>query len=176
MGLRDKRVLSLAFCAVATLGLAGCGGSSKQSATGSSQSSTAIPQVRPLSSGSRKPASRGFLLEVNDVCRTVRQGAPRPLRAPYTRAGVSRYATAAQAPTRRTIVSLQRLAALGDGQALRVLGAGYVQLRAAFAAAGLLAHDPRAAGQLGATIQLREQAVTAASRTYGVPACGVAGR
>ena len=77
--------------------------------------------------------------------------------------------------TQRTIVSLQRLAANGDGPALRAIASGYVGLQATYASSEAAARDARSATRLGQAIQLREQSVSAAARSAGVPACGVAG-
>lgn len=171
--LGDAGRVKLAICGCSMLALAGCGSSAKHPVA-SAAPSAAIPQIQPL--GAQTRASRRFLLEVNTVCRAVRQGAPQPLSLPYQKATVIRYTHAAQSSTQRTIVSLQRLAAQGDGQALRLIANGYVELQAVYSSAGVVARDARSAGRLGQAIQLREQAVTAAARSAGLPACGVAGR
>jgi hypothetical protein len=88
---------------------------------------------------------------------------------------VQRYARSAQPATRRTAVSLQRLASVGDGPKLQTIATGYVQLQAVYGSADL-ARTKRLARQVGASIQEREQFVTAAARAAGAPACGVAGR
>ena len=156
-----------------TLVVAGCGSAAKQSSTASPSPVTSLPHVQ--SGGSGKKVSHGFLLEVNDVCQTVREGAPAPLRSPYTRTELIRHATSARTATQRTIVSLQRLAANGDGPALRAIASGYVGLQASYASSRAAARDARSATRLGQAIQLREQSVSAAARSAGVPACGVAG-
>jgi hypothetical protein len=158
--------------------VAGCGSSAaRQTKLASSVSQPGAPmQVRPVGSGSPPKSGPAFLREVNVVCETVRQNAPRPLASPYTPVELTRYTTRVQAPTQRTIVSLRRLAATGDAPALTAISTGYTQLQAAYTAADLMARTDRGARQLGATIQQRELAVSAVSRASGVPACGVAGR
>jgi hypothetical protein len=156
-----------------TLVVAGCGNAAKQSSAGSPSPVTTLPQVR--AGASAQHVSRNFLLEVNDVCRTVREGAPAPLRTPYTRSELIRHTLAARTATQRTIVSLQRLAAQGDGASLRAIANGYVGLQATYASSPTGARDARSATRIGQAIQLREQSLSAAARSAGVPACGVAG-
>ena len=160
-----------------TLVVAGCGSAATQTSTTSpspvTSPVTSLAQVQSGASG--KKVSHGFLLEVNDVCRAVRQGAPAPLRSPYSRAELITHASAARSATQRTIVSLQRLAANGDGPALRAIASGYVGLQATYASSETAARDARSATRLGQAIQLRELSVSAAARSAGVPACGVAG-
>ena len=169
------------FAAV-LVALAGCGSAvqeqqrqARAKAT-SGAPSAQIPRIRPLSGRSGGPAGSRLVLEVNDVCRAVRQGAPPALQAPYTPGAVGRYVSAAAVPTRRTVVSLQRLSATGGGTALEAIAGDYAQLQATYASARLLAHAPRGAQQIGLAIQRREQSVTAQARADGAPACGVAGR
>jgi hypothetical protein len=138
-------------------------------------SAAVLPAAVPISHGSRKPATRRFLVEVNTVCNAVRGAAPRPLKPPYAANRVMKYATLAQAPTRRTMVSLQRLAATDDGTALDEVADAYVQVQLAYQSSQLLLHNPHAAAAVGSTILLREQIATADSRASGIPACGVAG-
>lgn len=156
-----------------TLILAGCGTAAQQASTSSPSPVTTLPQAQSV--GQAKKASRSFLLEVNDVCRTVRQGAPTSLRTPYTRTELITHARAARTATQRTVVSLQRLAAHGDGPALRAIASGYVGLQATYASTSAVARNAQSATRLGQAVQLREQSVSAAARSAGVPACGVAG-
>lgn len=161
----------------AVIALAGCGTSqslSDHAAAGKTGSASALPTGAPISL-SRKPATPRFLIEINSVCQAVRQDAPQALRGSYSPATVQRYARSAQPAARRTAVSLQRLAAVGDGPKLQAIATGYLQLQAAYGSAGL-ARTPHLARQVGTSIQEREQFVTAAARAAGAPACGVAGR
>ena len=149
--------------AVAELGDAGGRWGRDRSPTGSQASQVAIKQATPA-----------LRREVNVVCQTVRQG-PRKgcgLRSSPVPSPASAVATRS---AERTAVA-QRLAAQGGGQGLRLVASGYVALRAVYSNASLAAHNARSAARLGQTIELRELAVTAASRSAGVPACGVAGR
>ena len=163
----------IALFAVA-LALLGCGTADKPTRPASTAVTGAIPTIQPI--GSQKHASRRFLLEVNEVCRTVRQGAPPPLSPPYRQVVVSRYSQAARPATQRTIVSLRRLALQSDGQALRVIANGYVALQATYASSSFVARTAKSSARLAQAIQLREQSVSASARSAGVPACGVAGR
>jgi hypothetical protein len=173
MGVPTRRVCIVALCVGAMSVVAGCGSSAPSSSAGPGSGSSASPEASSLAP---KHTSRAFLREVNVVCQTVRQGAPQELRRPYEPRSVDRYAAAARGPAERTAVSLQRLAAQGGGHDLRLIASGYVALRGVYSSAPVVARDPSSAARLGQTIELREQAVTAASRSAGVPACGVAGR
>jgi hypothetical protein len=125
---------------------------------------------------STKPASREFLREVNEVCIAVRQGAPAPLHTPYTTKALTLYARAARPAASRTAVSLDRLATEADGHALQGVAADYRQAEATYVAAITLARGTKAATALGDQISIREQLASAAARSEGIPACGVAGR
>jgi hypothetical protein len=162
---------------VTALGLTACGTATQTSTTTTAPaaSSAQIPQVR-ASSVAGKPASVRLLREVNTVCRAVRQGAPPALRAPYTPAAVERYAFSAQAPARRTLVSLQRLSSSGDTSTLQAIARSYGQLQAVYATAPVVARSSHGARQLGTAIQAQEQFIAAAARSAGAPACGVVGR
>jgi hypothetical protein len=179
---RWTRRRSALLSAGIVLALAGCGTASQSPSSpgrgvgaGHDVGAGQIPQVRPIT-GRRTAASPQLLLEVNTVCRAVRQGAPRALKAPYTPATVQRYATSAEVPARRTIISLQRLSARGGASALQAIAGGYGQLQAVYSSAGFAARSARGARQLGQTIQVREQFISAVARSNGAPACGVAGR
>ena len=169
------RAVALLCVGVALL-LVGCGSSASTTTAVGGSGSSKSSQGGPSGGSSGKPGGRAFLQEVDVVCQTVRQGAPQVLRPPFRRAAVARYAGAATGAAMRTAVSLQRLATQADGRGLRLIASGYVTLGAAYSTARLAARDERSAARLGQTIQLHEQAVTAASRSAGVPACGVAGR
>ena len=158
--------------------LAGCGSSSSLSANATKITTVAtVPPVSPVTRGSKKPASRRFLQEVNDVCLAVRRGAPEPPAGEARPAALVRYSTAARPVTQRTIISLQRLAAQGATDSLRTVISGYQQLQGAYAVGAVDAHaHADAARQEAMMITQREQAITTASRTGGIPACGVAGR
>jgi hypothetical protein len=171
---RAARAFAPAAVAAAIF-LGGCGVANRQPTSQTGAASVGAPHVQSLSAVSAKPASRHLLTEVNTVCRAVRQDAPSALRAPYTPAGVGRYASAATLPTRRTLVSLQRLTAVGGASSLQPIVGSYSQLQAAYQSAPLVANTAHGAQQLGAQIQARETAVTAAARAAGAPACGIAG-
>jgi len=169
--------VSALVCVSITLALAGCGTATQPTGAPSrASSSISIPEVHSASRAVQKPIAGRLLLEVNTVCRAVRQGAPPALQAPYTPASVTRYATSAQAPTRRTFVSLERLSATPGASTLERIAKGYAQLQAVYATAGLIARNAHGARQVGAAIQAREQFITATARSAGAPACGVVGR
>ena len=177
--MRSVRKAGRRACAIAVLCvtvasvLAGCGSSATPADAGGASGSPTGSQASQVAIKQATPALRR---EVNVVCQTVRQGAPQGLRPPFKPSAIARYAAVATRSAERTAVSLQRLAAQGGGQGLRLVASGYVALRAVYSNASLAAHNARSAARLGQTIELRELAVTAASRSAGVPACGVAGR
>src|SRR5689334_7162487 len=127
------RLRALACATVVALVPAACGTAIRQpSATtttaAATGSSARIPQIQPIGANRQSGASRRLLLEVNTVCRAVRQGAPRPLHTPFTTAAVERYSSSAETSARRTFVSLERLSATGDTATLQAVARGYRQL------------------------------------------------
>lgn len=123
-----------------------------------------------------KHPTRRFLAEVNVVCHAVRTGGPAAVQPPFSAPKLVKYTAAAQAPTRRTIVSLGRLSTTADAPALHAIITGYTQLEGMYAAGAAVGQNQKVARSLGAAIRARESAVSAAARMYSVPACGVAGR
>lgn len=175
------RLRALACATVVALVPAACGTAIRQPsattrAAARSGLSAQIPQLQPIGTNRKNGASRRLLLEVNTVCRAVRQGAPRALHTPFTTAAVERYSSSAETSARRTIVSLERLSVTGDTSTLQAVARGYRQLQAVYTSASLVARTAHGARQLGAAIQAREQFISATARAAGAPACGVVGR
>jgi hypothetical protein len=185
---RARSAVPVALAGVLALSGAGCGSGGAGHTTSSSQAKTSAPALKqvPTSSatGTTDPAAAAPSPQrsteiVNTVCATVRQGAPRPLAAPFTRAKVARYVNGARPVLRRVQVSLQRISrqppsAPGLGKLVRAVA----HLRAAYVAApGLLqtgnttADGARHAAQ---AIAQTEALVSATARDAGFPACAIA--
>jgi hypothetical protein len=164
-------------CVLLTGLLAGCGGSASGLAgrpTSAFVSSTASHQVPLGAPTKRQPVpTKAVLTQVNVVCNAVLHGWPRPLTRPYTVAKLSRYAAAAAVPTRRAVVSLERLEQLGDASTLASLTAAWRQLQALYGSGEVVGHHRTEAASLGQQIVMRQQAVTALADADRFPACRV---
>lgn len=106
------------------------------------------------------------------ICRTVREGAPRPPARPLAGAALRRYAGAAGTGNQRVLVSLQRLGAPASlrPQMEGLLGA-LRRLQSAYAAAGEGAAGRAGSRAPGRAIYSAEARAAAAAAAAGVPLC-----
>jgi hypothetical protein len=171
-----RRGSAASMTCVLLLGLlAGCGGSASGPArrpTSAFVSVTAPHQVPRGAPTKRQLApTKAVLTQVNVVCDAVLHGWPRPLTRPYTVAKLSRYSAAAAVPTRRAVVSLERLEQLGDTSTLASLTAAWRQLQALYGSGEVVGHHRSEAASLGQQIMMHQQAVTALADADRFPAC-----
>jgi hypothetical protein len=180
----------LAVVGVLALSSAGCGSDGGASAASSQPEATAsaaapkplkqVPIIAGTTAAAAAPATPQHSTEiVNTVCAAVRQGAPRPLAAPFTRGKVNRYVNGARPVLRRVEVSLRRISRQQpSAPRLDGLVRAVAHLRVAYAAApGLLqaGGTPSAGAQHAAqAITQGEALVSSTARSAGFPACAVA--
>lgn len=152
------------LCLALVAASVGCGGSSHRATT----PPATAPAPRPTASArSATPLSL-----IDSVCRTVRAGAPAPLRSPVTVANVRRHAGAALPAARRTFVSLGRLTTQpAQARAMGPLVARYRLLTGLYTAAAGSTFKPTNLTAVARSISLAEQQAGAAARAAGVPLC-----
>lgn len=157
--------------------LAGCGGSASGPAGRPTSASVSVttPYQVPLGAPTKRQLAptKAVLTQVNVVCGAVLHGWPQPLTRPYTVAKLSRYAAAAAVPTRRAVVSLERLEQLSDESTLASLTAAWRQLQALYGSGEVVGHHRTEAASLGQQIVMHQQAVTALADADRFPACRV---
>jgi hypothetical protein len=173
-----RRGDAVSMTCVLLLGLlAGCGGSASGPAGRPTSAfvSVTAPHQAPLGAPTKSQLAptKAVLTQVNVVCNAVLHGWPPPLTRPYTVAKLSRYAAAAAVPTRRAVVSLERLEQLGDASTLASLTAAWRQLQALYGSGEVVRHHPTEATSLGRQIVMHQQAVAALADADRFPACRV---
>jgi hypothetical protein len=145
---RHGMVAAIAVAVVALV--SGCGSSAPDS------------HPRPVAAVASRADATRFLSLANHVCATVRHGMP----APADRGRLTRYARAAVAPTRRTIVSLQRMRAPSALRPrLHELIDAERDLQAAYAAIA------RRHEVTGGGLREREQVAATRASSVGLPGC-----
>lgn len=141
------------------VGSVGCGGSKSDSSPPTTSAAT-----RP------DPATTRFLTLGNQVCATVRHGAPSPLRRSVNPVELAKHARAARGPTHRTIVSLGRLPVPPARRAaLNALIRAERDLQAEYLA---IVRDPSATESRAKTLNEREQLASSRAMSLGLPGCG----
>jgi hypothetical protein len=175
-----------AMVAVSTA-LAACGSNSvsstlsvARSTSASSEIATPVttPQSAPAGTQTKhqSPPSGRVLAQINVVCTAVLHGFPASPTRPFTSTKLIRFANAAEAPARRTAISLARLQSLGDAGPLASLDTAWQQLEALYGSIGTLTRNGQATASLGQQILTRQQELSTLAQSDRLPACMVTGR
>ena len=194
----SNRIAASVVGLAAAIAVAGCGGSTHAAASRTvatapasstahaatpTRSTTTHTKTEKSTSGNRehaqKPAAaatqpvagtqRRFLTLGNAVCRTVRIGAPAPVRAGAPASQVSAYARAALPAAQRTAVSLQRIGAQARHvRAFDEVARDYDLLSTLYLQAAGRAHKDHA---LLSSIGSAERRATSDARRSGLPSC-----
>jgi hypothetical protein len=181
MSNRRRSRVATAVALAAAIAVTGCGGSTRATgnATGNSspaapptsttQAATTATHARPAKSASPTRTQRRFLILGNAVCRTVRIGAPAPVRPNARPAQVSAYAKAALPAAQRTAVSLQRIGTRArHAIAFDHVARDFTLLSSLYLQAAGRTHGAHA---LLTSIDSAERRAASDARRSGLPAC-----
>jgi hypothetical protein len=166
MGSRNRFRRFCCAAVAAGLMLAGCGQSQSDPTTVSETTSAAAAST---STTARRASTDAPLTVIDSVCRTVRVGAPPPLRSPVTPLRVQRYASAAAPAAERTLTSLER--ETSRRTTLQPLISDYRLLEAAYAAGSQASAHPASTRSLARAISAAEQRLGAQARASRLPLC-----